>query len=145
LLNQSQFHDFNREMVYQLLLDIIDPKNVKEFIDLLIKYGDERISKAIEASTSNQFSKPLEVIQYLLSVADEYNYTERDLLRILLKILLRNGPQGNGINEKDGWFARLDKPALVTSLVVVNALIIVMLILFILRKKKRNEEVHDKE
>ena len=32
LLNQSKFHDFNREMVYQLLLDIIDPKNVKEFL-----------------------------------------------------------------------------------------------------------------
>ena len=45
LLNQSKFHDFNREMVYQLLLDIIDPKNVREFIDLLLLYGDDRIDR----------------------------------------------------------------------------------------------------
>ena len=85
LLNQSQFHDFNREMVYQLLIDIIDPKNVGEFINLLKQFADERIVKAINATDAAQFSKPLEVMQYLLSVAEEYDYTERDLLRVLLK------------------------------------------------------------
>jgi hypothetical protein len=78
-------------------------------------------------------------MQYLLSVAEEYNYTERDLLRVLLKMLLRKGPDVGEIDKKGGWFSRFDKPALVTSLVVVNAIIIALLIIFILRKKRKNE------
>jgi hypothetical protein len=139
LLNQSQFHDFNREMVYQLLIDIIDPKNIGEFIDMLIRFGDERITNAIHATNVDQFSKPLEVMKYLLSVADEYDYTERDLLRVLLKMLLRKGPDAGDLDKKEGWFSGLDKPALVTSLIIVNALIIALLIIFIVRKKRKNE------
>jgi hypothetical protein len=139
LLSQSQFHDFNREMVYQLLIDIIDPKDIKEFIDLLILFGDQRIERAIGATSVDQFSKPLEVMQYLLSVADEFDYTERDLLRVLLKMLLRKGPDAEEAGQKKGWFSRLDNPAMVTSLIVVNALIIILLIIFIVRKKRRNE------
>ena len=100
LLNQSQFHDFNREMVYQLLIDIIEPKNIGEFIELLKKFADDRIIQAIDATDVRQFSKPLEVMQYLLSVADEYNYTERDLLRVLLKMFLRKGPSDEGSGSK---------------------------------------------
>jgi len=139
LLNQSRFRDFNREMVYQLLLDIIDPKNIKEFIDMLIRFGDERITQAIHATNVDQFSKPLEVVQYLLTVADEYNYTERDLLRVLLKMLLRKGPDAGEVDTRKNWFSGLDKPALVTSLIVVNAIIVILLIIFILRKKRKNE------
>jgi tetratricopeptide (TPR) repeat protein len=139
LLNQSQFHDFNREMVYQLLIDIIDPRNIGEFVELLKRYGDEGIKRAIEATNTEQFSKPLEVMQYLLSVAEEFNYTEHDLLRVLLKMLLRKGPDLAEGDEKEGWFSGLDRPALITSLVVVNAIIIALLILFILRKKRKNE------
>jgi hypothetical protein len=140
LLNQSKFHDFNREMVYQLLLDIIDAKNVREFIDLLLKYSDDRIAGAMQATDVTQFSKPLEVIQYLLSVADDYNYTERDLMRLLLKMLLRKGSAGISGVKQEGWFASLDKPALVTTLVIVNSIIIIMLIVFLMRKKRKNEE-----
>lgn len=140
LLNQSKFHDFNREMVYQLLLDIIDAKNVREFIDLLMKYCDDRIAAAMHATDITQFSKPLEVVQYLLSVADDYNYTERDLMRLLLKMLLRKGSAGIPGAEKQGWFASLDRPALVTTLVIVNSIIIILLIVFLMRKKRKNEE-----
>jgi tetratricopeptide (TPR) repeat protein len=143
LLNQSKFHDFNREMVYQLLLDIIDPKNVEEFINLLLLYGDDRIVEAMQATSATQFSKPLEVLQYLLSVADEYNYSERDLLRVLLKMLLRKGPAGIAASEKAGWFASINRPALVTTLVIVNSIIIILLIVFILRKKRKNEQNGD--
>jgi hypothetical protein len=139
LLKQSQFHDYNREMVYQLLIDIIDPKNIGEFIDLLKRFADERIVRAINAADIRLFSKPLEVMQYLLSEAEEYNYTERDLLRVLLKMVLRKGPSLNGIEGRHGWLSGIDKPALVTSLVVVNAIIIILLILFLLRKKRKNE------
>jgi hypothetical protein len=140
LLNQSKFHDFNREMVYQLLLDIIDAKNVREFIDLLMKYCDDRIAAAMHATDVTQFSKPLEVVQYLLSVADDYNYTERDLMRLLLKMLLRKGSAGISGVKQEGWFASLDKPALVTTLVIVNSIIIILLIVFLMRKKRKNEE-----
>ena len=140
LLNQSQFNDFNREMVYQLLLDIIDPKNVGEFIDMLMRFSDKRITDALQATDFAQFSKPMEVVQYLLSVADEYDYTERDLLRVLLKMLLRKGPEGGEVERKGGWFANLDKPALAATLIIVNALIIALLIIFVLRKKRKNNE-----
>ncbi len=139
LLNQSQFHDYNREMVYQLLIDIIDPKNLAEFISLLKQYADSRINQAIDAADIRQFSKPVEVMQYLLSVADQYNYTERDLLRVLLKMLLRKGSSSKDFIHKQGWFSGIDKPALVTSLVIVNAIIIILLILFLLRKRRKNE------
>jgi hypothetical protein len=139
LLNQSQFHEFNREMVYQLLIDIINPKNIGEFIDLLKRFADERVVRAINAADVRQFSKPLEVMQYLLSVAEEYDYTERDLLRVLLKMLLRNGTSPGENDGKRDWLSGINKPALVTSLIVVNAVIIILLILFLLRKKRKNE------
>jgi hypothetical protein len=139
LLNQSQFHDYNREMVYQLLIDIIDPKNIAEFINLLKQYADGGIIRAIDATDTRQFSRPIEVMQYLLSVAGEYDYTEQDLLRVLLKMLLRKGPS-SGIQETaKGWFSGLERPVLVTSLIVVNGIIILLLILFLLRKKRKNE------
>lgn len=139
LLAQSQFQDFNREMIYQLLLDIIDPKNVAEFIRLLRQFADERILKALDASSTSDFSKPLEVIQYLLTVADQYSYSERDLLRALLKMMLRTGPDTSAPDKKSGWFSGVDKPALVTTLVIVNGIIILLLILFWLRKKRKHE------
>lgn len=139
LLNQSQFHDYNREMVYQLLIDIISPRNVEEFIDLLLRFGDQRIANAIHATDTRQFSKPIEVMQYLLSVSEEYDYTEKDLLRVLLKILLRKGSDVAELSERKGWFAGIDRPALFASLVIVNAVIIALLIMFILRKKRKNE------
>lgn len=138
LLIQSQFRDYNREMVYQLLIDIINPRSVSEFIELLKKYGDSRIDRALDAEDNDQFSTPLEVMQYLLSVASEYNYTERDLLRILLKMVLSKGPE-SGDKKEGGWLSRVDRPAFITSIIVVNALIILLLILFFLRRKKKNE------
>ncbi len=140
LLNQSKFHDFNREMVYQLLLDIIDAKNIKEFVDLILKYCDDRIAAAMHATDVTQFSKPFEVVQYLLSVADDFNYTERDLMRLLLKILLRKGSPGMPEDSGEGWFASIDRPALVASLVIVNSIVIILLILFLVRKKRKNDE-----
>jgi hypothetical protein len=61
------------------------------------------------------------------------------LLRILLKMLLRKGPDIGEGDQRLGWFSGMNKPALVTSLIVVNAIIIALLILFILRKKRKNE------
>ncbi len=140
LLVQSKFRDYNREMVYQLLIDIINPENVKEFTELLRKYADAEIVTALNATNESRFSTPLEVMQYLLSVAGEYNYTERDLLRVLLKIVLSKGPDGGaGEAGKQGWFSHLDKPAFVTSIIVVNAIIILLIILFFIRRKKSDE------
>jgi hypothetical protein len=140
LLNQSQFNDFNREMVYQLLIDIIDVKDVKEFIELLLKYCDDRIANAMKAAKDEQFSKPFEVVQYLLSVADEYQYTERDIMRLLLKMLLRKGPDVLNAGGRQGWLSLIDKPGMVVSLIVVNAAVLLLLILFLWRKKKKKND-----
>lgn len=137
LLSQSQFHDYNREMVYQLLIDIINPKSVEEFVQLLRLYASEGIVHALDASDPAQFSKPLEVVQYLLSVAEDYHFTERELLRVLLKMLLKKGPTGTG-DDSEGWFSHLDRPVLVSAVIAVNAIIIILLILFWFRKKRKN-------
>lgn len=139
LLIQSQFQDYNREMVYQLLIDIINPANVKEFIELLRKYADSRIISALDAADEDRYSTPLEVMQYLLSVAEEYNYTERDLLRVLLRMVLSKGPSDLKDDATKGWFARMDKQSLVTTSIVVAAALILLIMLFILRRKKKNE------
>jgi hypothetical protein len=102
-------------------------------------YADDRIIKAIDAADANQFSKPVEVVQYLLSVASEYAFSERDLLRVLLKMLLSKGPSGDGDSDKNKMFSDIDKPALVTALIIVNAVIIILLFLFFIRKKRKNE------
>jgi hypothetical protein len=78
-------------------------------------------------------------MQYLLSVADEYHYAERDLLRVLLKMILSKGPTAGEV-QKQNWLSGMDKPALITSLVVVNAIIILLLILFIVRRKRHRNE-----
>jgi len=139
LLSQSRFHDYNREMVYQLLIDIINPKNVGEFVDLLKLYANDRIVAALNVTDIKQFSRPLEVMQYLLSVADDYHYTERDLLRALLKMLLRKGPSGEAGDNRFGWLSAIDRPVLIASVVIINLVIILLLILFWLRKKRKNE------
>jgi hypothetical protein len=54
-------------------------------------------------------------------------------------MLLRKGPMDDSAVEKQGWFSRIDKPALIASLVIVNAIIILLLIVFLVRKKRKNE------
>jgi hypothetical protein len=137
LLEQSRFHDYNREMVYQLLIDIINPNNVEDFVRLLRLYASDQILAAMDASDMQQFSKPLEVIQYLISVAEEYHFTERDLLRVLLKMLLKKGPTGKG-DDSHGWLSQIDRPALISAIVVVNIIVIILLFLFWFRKKRKN-------
>ncbi len=137
LLEQSRFHDYNREMVYQLLIDIINPGNVEDFVRLLRLYANDQIIAAMDATDMQQFSKPLEVVQYLISVAEEYHFTERDLLRVLLKMLLKKGPTGKG-DDSHGWLSQIDRPALISAIVVVNIIIIILLFLFWFRKKRKN-------
>ena len=58
-------------------------------------------------------------------------------MRVLLKMLLRKGPAGISAFEKAGWFASIDRPALVTTLVIVNSIIIILLIVFFCVKSGR--------
>ena len=106
----------------------------------MLKYCDDRIANAMRAAKTEQFSKPFEVVQYLLSVADEYQYTERDIMRVLLKMLLRKGPDVLNDGTGKGWLSLLDKPGMVVSLILVNAAVLLLLILFLWRKKKKKNE-----
>lgn len=140
LLVQSQFHDFNRETVYQLLLDIINPGSVKEFINLLILFGDNRIDSALAAGSGELFSTPFEVMEYLIRVAETYRYTERDLLRLLLKIMFSSETAGTEKGDMAGWWNSIDRPGLLIALVLLNFLIIALLIIFLVRKKRKNDK-----
>lgn len=139
LLTQSQYHDFNLEMIYQLLIDIIDVSNVREFIDLLLQSADDRMVSAMHATDYELYSTPVEVVQYLLSVSDQYGYTRTDLINLLIKIMIERKPIIRESVEEGGWLSGLERSELVSALIIVNGLIIVLVIIFIFRRKQKRK------
>ncbi|MBN2482532.1 MAG: PD40 domain-containing protein [Bacteroidales bacterium] len=141
LLRQSEYQEFNREMIYQLLIDIIDISDAGEFVDLLLQFADERITSAIYATDPGLYSRPLEVVQYLLAASDEYAYTEQDLLNLLLKIFFERKPLIREIPQEKGWFFGAERPALIKALIIANTVIILLIIVLIfLRRQKRDAQ-----
>ncbi len=143
LLNQSQYQEFNREMIYQLLIDIIDVSSTREFLDLLLKFANESIRSALNGTNMALFSTPLEIIQYLLAVSDDYGYAEKDLLNLLLKIFFERKPLLREVSVEGGWLSGVDKSALIKTMIIVTAIIIILIILFMFRRRqKENVQNH---
>ncbi|MBN1158715.1 MAG: PD40 domain-containing protein [Bacteroidales bacterium] len=139
LLRQSEYHEFNREMIYQLLIDIIDVSDVAEFIELLMQFGDKRITSALYATDYGLYSRPFEVVQYLLAASGEYAFTEQDLLNLLLKIFFERNPLSSEIPEEQGWFSGLDRTALINTLIIANTVVILLIIVIIFLRRQRKE------
>ncbi|MBN2274974.1 MAG: PD40 domain-containing protein [Bacteroidales bacterium] len=141
LIRQSDAHDYNRETVYSLLLDIINPLSLDDFLASLKKHAGENILNALSLLDVNVISTPFEVIRYLLSVSEEYGYTERDLLNLLLKLALEKGPAvADETVKSKGILHVFRKPGMVRNLIIVNSIIILIIIFLVFRKKSKKEE-----
>jgi hypothetical protein len=140
LIRQSEFNDYNRENVYSLLLDIIHPESLEDFLAALKRNAGQPILDALNLMEENLYSTPLEVIRYLISVSNDHGYTERDVLNLLLKLVIE---KGMGIEEPEGGsgFLRFFKePGLARNLVILNGIIILIIIFLVFRKKSKKEQ-----
>jgi tetratricopeptide (TPR) repeat protein len=137
LINSSKFQDYNRETVYRLLLDIIYIDNMDEFVRLLKKHGSSAIIQAIESVDLHQFSSPYDLIQYLVGYTDKYDYTEQDILNLLLKLVLE---KGFGMDEDRADMPSREKTLhkkLLVPLLIANGILLLIIILYFVRRKKK--------
>jgi tetratricopeptide (TPR) repeat protein len=139
LIRQSESHDYNRETVYSLLLDIIHPLSLEDFITALKKHAGQNILDALNELDANLYSTPLEVIQYLISVSSDHGYTERDILNLLLKLIIEKGIGIEDIEKGHGLFRFFTKPGLARNLIIVNGIVILIIIFLVFRKKSKKE------
>jgi hypothetical protein len=139
IIRKSAQNDLNRENLYQLFIDIIGAKNTEEFIQLLSKYATGDLKKVIQGLDKYRYSTPIEIIQYLVSHAGEFNYSEQDINDVLLRLIMEKGinlnKEGYALKEKAGLFSHGNKMAI--TLVIANVIFLIILILLISRRKKK--------
>ena len=142
IIRKSAHNDFNRESLYQLFIDIIGAKDTEEFIQLLSKYATGDLKKVIQGLDKYKYSTPIEIIQYLVSHAGEFNYTEQDINDVLLRLIMEKGinlnKEGYLLKEKARLFSLGNKMAI--TLVLANVIFLVILILLISRRRKKNQK-----
>ncbi len=140
LLRNSQTSGYGRTEVYDLLLDMIGIKNAEDFANEMQKYARGDLKKILGETNKKQFSTPLELIQYLLSQTENFDYTDSDINNLLLRMLLEKGL---------GEWQNLDKSAgggffknhqLLAYIILANILLILLLIFLWRRKKKKQQQ-----
>jgi hypothetical protein len=140
LLRESAYHEYNRETIYSLLLDLINPHDVEDFISMLKRYAGKNILDAVNSIDLQLYSTPLEVIKYLLSVSDQYHYTERDILNLLLKLIFEKRQW----TEESAGFGKtlldyLRRPGVARTLIIINGIILILIILYVFRRKSKKK------
>jgi tetratricopeptide (TPR) repeat protein len=134
LIAQAKLKDYSREAVYQLLIDLIAPENTEEFVDILMKHANSEIREALEDIERHQFSKPLELIKYLIGHRDEYFFSETDILNLLLNIIFMKGFDVEDLaKDYDRIYKKPGYKLLVPAIVVAG--VIILFILFIIIRK----------
>jgi hypothetical protein len=136
LVNQAEFKNYARESVYDVLLRLIDIKNVDEFAKKLTSYNYSNINNAIADTSLQHFSNPLELVQYLIAVSHKFNFAETDINNLLIRMILEKGINQRLSKDYDdgmGKFWRERK--FITTIILVNILLLVLILLFILRRK----------
>ena len=142
LLNNSEHKNYTRESVYDLLLKLIGIEDVDEFAEKLISYGYTRINNAIADTSLNYFSSPLELIQYLISATQSYDFTSSDINNLLIRMILERGLDERGGRyyqdelKKNFWKSR----QFITAVVMVNIVLLILIILFSVRKRRTRSE-----
>jgi tetratricopeptide (TPR) repeat protein len=139
LIRQSEFNDYNRENVYSLLLDIIDPRSLDDFLAALKRHAGQPILDALATMDENLYSTPLEVIRYLISVSNDHGYTERDVLNLLLKLVIEKGLGSEEPASGSGFLRFFREPGIARNLIIVNGIIILIIIFLVFRKKSKKE------
>jgi tetratricopeptide (TPR) repeat protein len=138
LVAQAKLKDYNREAVYQLLIDLIAPENLEGFVNILMKHADSEIKEALEDIDMDQFSKPLELVKYLIGHRDKYLFSETDILNLLLNIIFKKGFDLEDLTKDYDRISKKANYKLIISLVVANSIILLFIIFFIIRKRKKN-------
>jgi tetratricopeptide (TPR) repeat protein len=143
LLRDSKSKGYNKSEVYDLLLKMIGIDNVDDFIAAMRKYTTGDLDSLLATLDKSKFSKPIEIIQYLLSEAGYFDFTDSDINNLLLKMLLEKGI--SGYSSKEELYAQelIRKRRFITTIVLANILLIVIILLFWRRKKKKDNEEHD--
>ena len=135
LISHAKLNGYSRESVYQLLIDLISPENLEEFINDLKNHAGDEIKKVLDEIDIHQFSNALELIKYLISHTDIYSFDETDILDLLLKIIfterldikdMAKDLKGTGIKVNYGLLV----PAAIIVIIVMS-----VIAFFIIRKK----------
>ncbi len=140
LISSSRTGGYSPEEFYQLLVDMIGISNVNDFKPAFAVYASQQLDSLIKSSENQHFSTPLELIQFLLTQAPYFDYTESDINNILLRMLLEKG-----VNQylEEGDVLQSEKlirrRKISITLIFANAFIIIILII-IWRRKKQNQK-----
>jgi hypothetical protein len=121
-------------------LDIINPRNLEDFLTALKRNAGQPILDALSLMDENLYSTPLEVIRYLISVSNDHGYTERDILNLLLKLVIEKGMGIAEPNRGSGFLRFFKEPGLARNLVIINGIIILIIIsLYSVRSQRKNK------
>ncbi len=140
LLSSSKTSGYNPEEFYQLIVDMIGISSVKDFSIAFTIFASEQVDSIINNSVDQHFSTPLELLQYLITQASYFDYTESDINNILLRMLLEKG-----VNQYLEEGEELQSQKLIkrrkfsVTLIFANAFIIILLFI-IWRRKKQNQK-----
>jgi len=138
LISSASFKGYSRESVYQLLIDLIAPENLEDFINELKKYASDEISKVLGKLDIHQFSNPLELIQYLIGHTDIYPFDETDILDLMLKIIFKGGIDTELLAKDLKAAGREGNTGLLAPVAIVVIIILAFLIFYFIRKKRKN-------
>lgn len=140
LLNYSTIKGYSKGEVYDLLLRMIGIENIDDFITEMLKYTSGDLDSLLNNTDRKMFSKPLEIIQFLLSESNYFDYTETDITNLLMRMLLERGIEGKGLSISSGYSKKLiQKQRLTSTLVLFGVLVLILIILFKRRKQKNTE------
>ena len=137
LIAQARLRDYTRESVYQLLIDLISPENLEDFLNILMQYADSAIKEALENIDTTQFTEPLELIKFLIGHMDEYSFNETDILNLLLNIIFTKGFDVEDLAEDYEREGKKSYYRLLFPLAVVAGIILLFIVFVIIRKKTK--------
>lgn len=139
LLRQSKTSGYSALEVYELLLSLLGVEKVDELADLMGESSSTaQLDSLIAEIELEQFSKPVEVIQYLLSQSPYFDYTDSDINNMLLRLLLEKGMDSYQQSEEVMHAEKLIKRRkTITTIVLANVLLILLFIIFRRRSQKK--------
>lgn len=141
LISQSKTANYSPYEVYELLLDMLGIEKVEELAEAMTEKSSSEIDSLLGATNMQQFSKPVELVQFLISQSPYFDYTESEINNLLLRMLLEKGIDTYIQDEESLQSKKLiRKRRLITTIVLVNALLLVLLFIFWRRKKKNQNE-----
>lgn len=141
LLKQSKNSGYSPSEVYDLLISMLGVDKASELAALMRGAGaNSDLDSLLSSLSMDQFSTPLELVQYLLSQSPYYDYTDSDINNLLLRLLLEKGMDNFQQSEEALQAAKIEKRRkVITSIVLANAILILLLIIFKRRSNKKKD------